>query len=312
MLRYIIKRILWLIPVLIGVTIVLFALQSVTPGDSADLALGDNASDEDKYEWREQYGLNDPIVIQYGAFIYKLVTKGDLGNSYRTGKPVTEEVIERWPTTFTLALGSTLLAAVIGIVLGIASALYRGKWFDSLLRLFSMLGISIPQFWLALLFIIAFALNLKILPVSGLYGPKYWVLPIATLGLLGSATILRITRSAMLDNIQQDFVDTAKAKGQTEAVVIRHHILKNAMIPIITCIGILFATSLGGSMVMEQIFCMPGLGDLMITAINNRDYSQLRAGVMVVAITVAIVNLLIDIIYAFFDPRVRDRFKTKG
>ena len=158
----------------------------------------------------------------------------------------------------------------------------------------------------------AFALKLKWFPVSGLYGPSYWVLPIATLGILGSAGILRITRSSVLDNIQQDYVDTARAKGQNESVIMRHHILRNAVIPIITSIGILFSNSLGGSMVIEQIFSIRGIGDLMMNAINNRDYSMLRGGVMTVALTAAAVNLIMDIVYALFDPRVRDRFKNNG
>lgn len=244
--------------------------------------------------------------------MYNLCLKGDFGKSYRTGNPVASEIINRWPTTFILALGSTAIASIIGIIFGIISALCRGKWIDNLLRIFSMLGISLPQFWFALLMILLFSVQLKIFPVSGLYGIEYWVLPIMTLAILGSATILRISRSSVLDCVRADYVDTAKAKGQSNRKIISHHILKNALIPIITSIGILFSTSLGGSMVIEQVFGIPGLGDLMITAINNRDYSQLRAGVLITAITAAIINLLIDILYAFFDPRVRDRFKNKG
>lgn len=312
MLRYIFKRLLWLIPVILGVTVILFALQAIVPGDPADLALGDQANAEDKYEWREKQGLNDPIIVQYGKYMANLVLHGDFGNSYRTGKPVADEIFSSWPITFVLALGSTLFAAVIGIILGIISALQRGKIADSILRVFSMLGISMPQFWFAILMIILFAVKLKWFPVSGLYGLKYWVLPMLSLGILNSATVLRISRSSVLDNVQQDYVNTARAKGQTEGVIIRHHILRNAMIPIITSVGILFSTALGGSMVIEQIFSIPGIGSMMITAINNRDYSQLRGGVLTVALTATVINLLIDIIYALFDPRVRERFKAKG
>lgn len=306
--RYIIKRLLWMIPVLLGISILIFALQVITPGDPADMALGDNATEEQKAEWREKYDLDKPIIVQYGKYMWNIITKGDFGNSYRTGKPITQQILERWPTTFMLAFFTTVIAAAIGITLGIFSALYRGKWFDNLARFFGMLGISMPNFWFALLLIMLFALNLKWFPVSGWYGPKYWVLPSLTLGILGSAAVLRITRSSMLDNIQADFVRTARAKGQTERIVTLHHILKNAMIPITTNIGFQFAMGLAGTMVMEQIFAIAGLGNLMVTAINNRDYPQLRGSILLVAVTVCVVNLIVDILYAVFDPRVKARY----
>ncbi len=306
--RYIIKRLLWMIPVLLGISILIFALQVITPGDPADMALGDNATEEQKEEWREKYDLDKPIVVQYGKYMWNIITKGDFGNSYRTGKPITQQILERWPTTFMLAFFTTVIAAIIGITLGIFSALYRGKWFDNVARFFGMLGISMPNFWFALLLIMLFALDLKWFPVSGWYGPKYWVLPSLTLGILGSAAVLRITRSSMLDNIQADFVRTARAKGQTERVVTLHHILKNAMIPITTNIGFQFAMGLAGTMVMEQIFAIAGLGNLMVTAINNRDYPQLRGSILLVAVTVCVVNLIVDILYAVFDPRVKARY----
>ena len=306
--RYIIKRLLWMIPVLRGISILIFALQVITPGDPADMALGDNATEEQKEEWREKYDLDKPIVVQYGKYMWNIITKGDFGNSYRTGKPITQQILERWPTTFMLAFFTTVIAAIIGITLGIFSALYRGKWFDNVARFFGMLGISMPNFWFALLLIMLFALDLKWFPVSGWYGPKYWVLPSLTLGILGSAAVLRITRSSMLDNIQADFVRTARAKGQTERVVTLHHILKNAMIPITTNIGFQFAMGLAGTMVMEQIFAIAGLGNLMVTAINNRDYPQLRGSILLVAVTVCVVNLIVDILYAVFDPRVKARY----
>ena len=306
--RYIIKRLLWMIPVLLGISILIFALQVITPGDPADMALGDNATEEQKEEWREKYDLDKPIVVQYGKYMWNIITKGDFGNSYRTGKPITQQILERWPTTFMLAFFTTVIAAIIGITLGIFSALYRGKWFDNVARFFGMLGISMPNFWFALLLIMLFALDLKWFPVSGWYGPKYWVLPSLTLGILGSAAVLRITRSSMLDNIQADFVRTARAKGQTERVVTLHHILKNAMIPITTNIGFQFAMGLAGTMVMEQIFAIAGLGNLMVTAINNRDYPQLRGSILLVAVTVCVVNLIVDILYAVFGPRVKARY----
>lgn len=310
MLKYIMKRILWMIPVLIGVSLLLFALQAITPGDPADLALGDNATVEQKTEWRERYGLDDPMIVQYGKYMWNIVTKGDFGNSYKTGKPVTQQIIQRWPTTFLLAMLTTVVSTLIGVALGVFSALYRGKWFDNVARFFGMLGISMPNFWFALLLIQLFALKLKWLPVSGWYGPKYWVLPAMTLGILGSASLLRITRSAMLDNIQADYVRTARAKGQNERIITLHHILRNAMIPISTNIGFQFAMGLAGTMILEQIFAISGLGNLMVTAINNRDYPQLRGSIILVAATICILNMLVDIMYALFDPRVKARYKN--
>lgn len=310
MAKYIGKRILWMIPVLIGVTLLLFLLQAITPGDPADLALGDNATAEQKTEWRAKYGLDEPVVVQYGKYMWGIITRGDFGNSYKTGKSVTGQIIERWPTTFLLALLTTLVSALIGVTLGIFSALYHGKWIDNVTRFFGMLGISMPNFWFALLLIQLFALKMKWLPVSGWYGPKYWILPAMTLGILGSASLLRITRSAMLDNIQADYVRTARAKGQSEKTVTLHHILKNAMIPITTNIGFQFSMGLAGTMILEQIFAISGLGNLMVTAINNRDYPQLRGSIILVAATICVVNLLVDILYALFDPRVKARYKN--
>ena len=310
MTRYIFKRILMMIPVLLGVSMLIFVLQAVAPGDPADLILGDNATEQEKNDWREEYGLNDSIPVQYVKYVKRIITKFDFGTSYRTNQSITKQIMERWPVTFLLAFMTTSVAALIGISLGIVAALHRGKWLDDFARILGMIGISLPNFWFALLLIMLFSLNLGWLPVSGFYGPRYWVLPALTLGLLGSAAQIRITRSSMLDNIQQDFVRTARAKGQCERKVTLHHILRNALIPIITSIGGLFAINMGGAMVLEQIFAIPGLGSLMVTAINQRDYPQLRGSVLLIAFTVSVINLLIDITYAAVDPRVKARFKT--
>jgi peptide/nickel transport system permease protein len=299
-------------PVLIGVSILIFFLQVITPGNPADLALGENASANDKAKWSARFGLDKPIFVQYGKFIFNIITKGDFGTSYRTGKSITGQLLQRWPITFVLALLTTVVASILGLILGIISALNRGKWFDGFSRILGMLGISMPNFWFALLLIMLFAIKLKWVPVSGFYGPKYWILPSLTLGILGSAAVLRITRSAMLDNIHQDFVRTARAKGQIERVVIYRHILKNAMIPIITNIGFQFAMGLAGTMVLEQIFSIAGLGSLMIFAINNRDYPQVRGSILLVAFSICTINLIVDILYAFFDPRVRARYKNSN
>lgn len=312
MVRYVIKRLLLMIPVLLGVSLLIFALQAITPGDPARLMLGDEATEEEIMNWKEEKGLNDPFFVQYGKYMWNIITKGDFGVSWRTGQKITDQVISRWPTTFLLATLTTVVAVAIGLILGILAANHRGSWMDTVVRVLGMAGISMPNFWFALLLIMLFAVKLKWLPVSGFYGIQYWILPACTLGILGSAGLMRVTRSSMLDNINQDYVRTARAKGQTESVVTRHHILRNALIPIITSVGGYFAANMTGAMILEQIFAIPGLGSLMVNSINTRDFPQLRASVLLVAATVSVVNLLIDIAYAAVDPRVKAGFKSKN
>ena len=312
MIRYIIKRLLMMIPVLIGVSILLFMIQALTPGDPANIVLGQDATAEEKQAWREENGLNDPIIVQYGRYITNILTKGDFGKSYRNGKSITNDLIQRWPTTLKTALLSLFFAALIGIPLGIIAGLNHNSWIDSVARALGIAGISIPNFWMAMMLIVVFALNLKILPVSGSYGPKYWVLPIATLAIGNAASIMRYTRSAVLDNIQQDFVRTARAKGQKESVVVMHHIMGNAMIPITTCIGIFLVSNMAGAIVIEQIFSLPGLGTLMITAVTQRDYPVLRGCILLVAVSTCVINLLVDLVYAWIDPRIKARLKREG
>ena len=310
MLRYIIKRLLWMIPVLLGVSILVFAIQALAPGDPADLALGDYASDEAKQAWREERGLNKNIVVQYGEYMYNLIFKGDFGRSYQTGKPITRELIKRFPVTLLTAFGAATIAALIGVPLGIIAATHRNTWVDSASRILGMLGISMPNFWFALLLIMLFALKLKWLPVSGFYSPIYWILPLMAQGILGAASQLRYTRSAVLDSLQQDFVRTARAKGQSENKIILHHVLRNAMIPILTNTGHHIAGGMAGTVVMEQIFSIAGLGTLMLSAVNNRDFPMLRGCVLLVAFAMSMVNLLVDLSYTAVDPRVKSRFES--
>ena len=310
MFRYIVKRLLWMIPVLIGVSILVFAIQALAPGDPADLALGDYATEEAKYEWREEHGLNKSIIVQYGEYIYNLVVKGNFGNSYQTGKPITGELMARLPITLLMAFACAIIASLIGVPLGIVSAVKRNTPLDSAARVFAMLGISMPNFWFALLLIMLFGVQLRWLPVSGFYGPKYWILPMVTQGILGSASQMRYTRSAVLDSLQQDFVRTARAKGQTENKVIMHHVLRNALIPILTNFGHHVAGGMAGTVVLEQIFSIPGIGTYMISSVNNRDFPALRGCVLLIAVAMAIVNLLVDLSYTAADPRVKTRLAS--
>ncbi|SCH41407.1 Glutathione transport system permease protein gsiC [uncultured Clostridium sp.] len=310
MAKYIIKRILLMIPVLLGVSILVFLLQVFTPGDPADIALGHTASKEAVYEWKEQYGLNDSIVVQYGHYMWKLITKGDMGISYRTGTSINTELSKRWPISFKMAIIATCIASAIGIPLGIVSAKNRGKFLDAFARLFGIAGISIPVFWLAFLFVMLFSIQLKLLPVSGLFSLKHWVLPSVTIGIVSSASILRVTRSSVLDNISADYVRTARAKGQTEKVIMRHHILRNSLIPIVTSVVTQFAAAIGSSAVVETVFVVNGMGNSTLSAINNRDFALLRACVLLIAVAVCVINLLADLSFTLIDPRVKSRFSN--
>ena len=227
MVRYVIRRLLLMIPVIIGVTLLIFMLQAFTPGDPAKLALGNDATEEELQQWREERDLNAPILVQYGKYMWG-VLHGDFGISYRSPKNITTTIFERWPTTFLVAILSVSISALIGIALGIIAALHRNSWVDSFARFLGMLGVSMPNFWFALLMIMQFALNLKWFPVSGFYGPEYWVLPMATVGILGSAGLLRLTRSAVLDSLSADYIRTARSKGQKEGNIVLHHVLQNA------------------------------------------------------------------------------------
>lgn len=310
MFRYIAKRLLMMIPVILAVTFLIFFLQALAPGDPAELQLGMDATEEEKDAWREQYNLNDPLLVQYGKYLWGIVSRGDFGHSYRTGQVVTRELFSRWPTTFVLAILTQVVAATIGVAAGIFAALNRNTWKDGVIRILAMIGAAMPSFWFALLLILKFAVDLKWFPVSGWYGPQYWVLPAISTGVLGAAGYMRNVRAAVLDNVKQDFVRTARAKGQKESKVIFHHIMGNALIPIITCAGLHFAMALGGTMIIEQIFAIPGLGRYMVEAISNRDFPQLRAAIILTAVTVSMVNLLIDILYAAVDPRIKAGFKN--
>ena len=306
MVRYVIRRLLLMIPVIIGVTLLIFMLQAFTPGDPAKLALGNDATEEELQQWRD---LNAPILVQYGKYMWG-VLHGDFGISYRSPKNITTTIFERWPTTFLVAILSVSISALIGVALGIIAALHRNSWVDSFARFLGMLGVSMPNFWFALLMIMQFALNLKWFPVSGFYGPEYWVLPMATVGILGSAGLLRLTRSAVLDSLSADYIRTARSKGQKEGKIVLHHVLRNALIPIVTSIGGHFAAALGGTIILEQIFAIPGLGQLMVNAIYQRDYPLIRGSVLLVAVTASVVNLLVDLIYAWIDPRVMAAFRN--
>lgn len=309
MLRYIGKRLLQMIPVLLGVTFIIFSLMEITPGDPARQILGQEATDEAVQALREELGLNEPFLMRYKNYIFG-VLQGDFGTSYTTKEPVFNELMARYPTTVLFAVLTVLIASLIGIPLGIISATRQYSWVDNFATGFAMLGVSIPTFWLGLMLMLLFSVKLNWLPATGFYGPIYWILPAITVGLPASAGIIRMTRSSMLEVIRQDYIRTARAKGQTEHKIIYGHALENAMIPVITVVGITFGQSLGGQIVTEQVFAVPGLGKLMVEAINARNYPVVEGGVLLIAFAYCVINLLVDIIYAYLDPRIKSQYSN--
>ncbi len=309
MLQFVLKRILVTIPVLLGVTIIIFSMMYLTEGDPARLILGDTASEEEVQVLREEMGLNDSFFEQYFRFLFGAL-RGDLGKSYTTGTPVITEIMARLPVTAKLAFFSTLFAVVIGIPAGIISAVKQYSIWDNITTILALIGITIPNFWLALLLVLFFSVNLKWLPASGLYGWKYYIMPVISISAMSVATIARMTRSSMLEVIRQDYIRTARAKGQSEMVIIFKHALKNALIPIITVIGIQFAIVIGGAVVNEQVFAIPGLSKLMVDAIKARNYPIVQGGVLIIAVIFSVLNLLVDLLYAFVDPRIKTQYQS--
>ncbi|HWS29914.1 MAG TPA: nickel ABC transporter permease [Clostridia bacterium] len=307
MLKFILKRILITIPVLLGVTLIIFTMMFFTPGDPARMLLGDMATDKEVEAKREEMGLNDSFFERYFSYLGG-IAKGDLGTSYSTKQPVTTEIANRLPATVKLAFYSCLFAIVVGVPIGILSAVRQYSLIDSISRVLSLIGITLPNFWLALLLMLLFSVKLGWLPPSGLYGPAYYVMPVISISAVSLATFARMTRSSMLEVIRQDYIRTARAKGQSEGAIIFKHALRNALIPIVTVIGIQFAVALGGAVVNEQVFAIPGLGKLMVDAIKSRDYPIVQGGVLVIAFIFSMLNLAIDVLYAFIDPRIKSQY----
>mgnify|MGYP004482442535 FL=1 len=306
--RYILKRILLMVPVLLGVILVVFIMNHISPGNPARILAGENASEEAVAALTEELGLNDPLYIQFFNYVKGIVTKFDLGTSYQTRRPVIDELMDRFPTTAKLALLSICISAVVGISLGIISAVKQNTIIDHLSTGFALLGVSMPAFWAGMMLILVFAIYLKWLPVSGIDGWKNWIMPAFTSSMVGMATITRMTRSSMLDVICQEYIVTARAKGLSEQVIVVKHALKNALIPIITVLGIQLGTMLGGAVLTESVFSVPGLGKFMVDSIKNRDYPVVQGGVLLLAIVFSLVNLIVDIIYAYVDPRIKSQY----
>jgi len=302
--QYIIRRLLIMIPVLFGISIIIFAMVRVIPGDPGYILAGPHATKEQIEQIREQLGLNKHPVLQYLLFL-KNIFRGDLGTSTRTGLPVTKEIMARFPNTLLLAFSSILIATIFGVLIGIISGVKQNSKFDYLSMLFALFGLSMPVFWLGLMLMLLFSIKLGWFPAVGAEGLNHLVLPSLTLGANSTAIIARMTRSSMLEVIRLDYIRTARAKGLAEKVVIMRHALKNALIPVVTVIGLQTGTLLGGAVLTEIVFAWPGIGRLLVEAILSRDYPVVQGVVLLVATTFILINLIVDIIYSYLDPRIR-------
>lgn len=303
--KYIVKRIIYFIPVLFGIVFLVYSIMYLAPGDPARMILGDKVPQAQVDALREEMGLNKPFLVQFFTYLTNIL-HGDFGTSYQLGMPVTDIILKiRFPITLIMAVSSMLLAVIFSIPIGTLSAVKQYTVIDSITVVFALLLTSIPVFWLGLMLILLFSLKLGWFPSSGFDGVKSFVLPAITLALVNSAQIIRMTRSSMLEVLRQDFVRTARAKGASETRVIFKHALKNAIIPVLTVIGINFGIVLGGSAIAETVFGIPGMGIQMVTSIRQKDIPVVMGAVLFVAFTFSIVNLLIDILYTLFDPRIR-------
>jgi peptide/nickel transport system permease protein len=310
--KYIAKRLWSLIPVMFVVATLVFFLVHLTPGDPASVILGPDAPQEAIAELRARLGLDKPLPVQFVRWFGR-VLQGDLGESIFLRRPVTQAIAERLEPTLLLAGLATLFAVIIGIPAGVLAAVYRNTWLDRLFMSVAVFGVSMPNFWLALNLIFLFALTLALLPVSG-YVPlgddplmtlRFMLLPAFSLGFPQSALIARMTRGSMLDVLSQDYVKTARAKGVSERLVIYKHALKNTMITVITVIGIVLAITLSGSVVIETVFGLPGVGRLIINSVLRRDYPVIQGTVLFIAASYVLVNLIIDVLYVYIDPRIK-------
>lgn len=308
MINYTLRRLLMLIPVLLGVSLLVFTIMELTPGDPVTMYLGASYTEEAYRSISHELGLDQPFLIRYGKFVLDAV-RGDFGISYSTRQPVINELIPRLPKTIQLSFAAMLFAVTIGMPLGIISAVKQNSILDSTASLVALAGVSVPSFWLGIMLILIFAAKLGWFPSSYIDSWKALVLPAITLSANTLAVVMRMTRSSLLETIRQDYIRTARAKGLKESVVIIKHGLRNAMIPIITTVGLQFGFSLGGAVLVETVFAWPGIGSLLVEAIRVKNTPIVLAIVVILATLFSIINLAIDILYAIFDPRIKTEYR---
>jgi len=306
--RYIIRRVLFLIPTLLAIVFIVFGIMSLTPNNPGAVILGMRGTPESIAELNHQLGYDRPMLIRYGDYVLNLF-KGSMGTSYITGRDVFSEILSRFPTTVKLATLSIVISTTIGILLGIVTAVKQYSFFDILSTSLAMFFASMPSFWFGIMAILLFSLMLGLLPSNGLESWKHYILPAMTLALAEAASILRLTRTTMLEAIRQDYVRTARAKGQSERKVIFRHALKNALLPVVTVIGMDFGWLLGGAVVIEQVFSINGVGKLIVEAIRMKDIPQVTGCALFLAFFFMLAMLVVDILYAYIDPRIKSRYQ---
>ena len=311
MIRYVVKRVLLMIPIILCVTFLIFFIMDLMPGTPAQTMLGQEATAEAIAELNHQLGYDKPFIYRYFKYIYDIVINHDMGTSYSWKRPVWNEVMNRLPTSIVVAANGMLVAIVLGIPIGVISAVKQYSGIDKVSTFISLFLGAIPAFWLSMVLIVVFAVKLGWLPTSGMGSLKHYILPALGLGLGYAAKEMRYTRSSMLDSVRQDYIDTARSKGVPEKRVIWKHALQNALLPVITMTGTTFSSLIGGALVSEQVFALPGVGSLMTTAIYSKDIPIVMGCVVVLATLYSVILLLIDLLHALIDPRIKARYANR-
>lgn len=310
--KFILKRLLYMIPVLLGVAFLVFAILSLTPGDPGTIILGITAKPEDIASLNEQFGYNKPFLIRFFSYIKDIVLHFNLGVSYQTREPVINDIMAKFPNTLKLTIFSMSLSAIIGISFGIISAVKQYSALDHICVVTALVFACIPGFWLGLMLMMLFSLKLGWLPSYGAESLKNFILPTLTVSMTSAAGLLRLTRSAMLETIRQEYIRTAKAKGASKKRIIIKHALRNALMPVVTTLGTSFGAPLGGAIIAETVFAMPGMGTLITTAIRQKDIPMVMGSTLFLAVLFSLIILLVDILYAVIDPRIMDKYKKGG
>lgn len=309
--KYIGKRMLMMIPIILGISFIIFGILDLTPGDPARNILGDSATNESVEALREEMGLNDPFLVRYAIYI-KNALRGDFGTSYKSGLPVLQELMGRFPHSLKLALGSISIVIILSIPIGIISAVKQYSIIDTLSLISAFLLTSMPSFWFGIMIMLLFALQLKIVPATGVATWKHFILPSIAMAGSGVAIVVRMTRSSMLEVIRQDYMRTARAKGAGESRIIIKHGLKNALLPIVTVLGVEFGSLLGGGMIIESVFAIPGIGSMTVDAIRTSNTPLVIASIIFSAIAISFINLVVDILYVYIDPRLKTNIEQAG
>ena len=312
MTRYVVKRLLYMIPVLLGVAFLVFTILSLTPGDPGSIILGITAKPEDIAALNAQFGYDKPFLVRFVNYIGDILLHFDLGTSYATRQPVIDSILARFPNTLVLAVLSMCLSSILGISMGIFSAVRQYSVMDHVVVVVALVFASMPGFWLGLMLLILFSLRLGWLPSFGATSFRHFILPTITVAMPSAAGLLRLTRSTMLETIRKEYIRTARAKGASNRRVIWKHALRNALLPVVTTLGTGFGASLGGAIIAETVFAMPGMGTLMTTAIRQKDIPTVMSSTLFLAVLFSLIILLVDILYAFIDPRIKSKYRNGG